>query len=253
MNWSTMKKVSYAFGIFVLIVSGLVYGFRQQLFPNPTCNDNKQNGYEAGVDCGGLCARKCVNEVLPISVIWANTFLVSNGVYDIAAMLTNKNSDSAPISLSADVLVQDSFGRPLFQKKIVVIPFAEVEMPIIIPNVALQGIPAKVIVTLHEGVSYKLDSITKTTQISIVRTRFENGDIPRLYATVKNVTRTPRTTVPISAVLYDETHTPIATGQTFVERLEKDQEQIVVFTWKHRFPSPPALIRVFPALSAFSM
>lgn len=246
-----MRKMVYAAGLLLLVIVAIVFGFRHKIFPEPTCMDTKQNGYESGVDCGGECAKKCAHEVRPITVVWSRALSVSPGVYDLVAFISNKNSDSAPLSLNASFTVFDEKGLPLYKNTIPTIPPAATDMPIIIQNVRLSSPPKNMTVTLSEGTSYTISSRFQTSQISTVRTRFENGETPRVYVTVRNASREPFSTIPVRVILYDVTQTATAVGQTVIERLQKEEEQTLVFTWKQPFKEAPLFIRAYPVFDPF--
>lgn len=61
-----MKQLIY--GVFYLALwAGLIGGIYAIQKPVPTCFDGRQNQNEAGIDCGGVCAKVCVpEEILPL-------------------------------------------------------------------------------------------------------------------------------------------------------------------------------------------
>lgn len=252
MDWSEKRKIMYAAAFLFVLISGGIFGFRKTLFPDPTCVDTKQNGYETGVDCGGECARKCIAEITPIHVDWARALPISSGVYDLVGFLSNHNSDSAPLTLTAVFNVYDQTGKPIYTKRVNTTPPAATDFPVIIQNVYFSSPPKTVTVTLEEGTWYRIPSRFESTQISTVQTRFENGDTPRVYATLRNLTRESFGKIPVRVVLYDITETAIGSGETILDGLNKEETKDVVFTWKEPFKEPPVLIRVYPILDAFN-
>ena len=253
MDWDTRRRLFYLVGTLLFIVGVSIYGFRDTLFPTPTCRDGKQNGYETGVDCGGNCARQCTSETTPISVVWSRAILVSTSTYDLAALITNKNPNSAPNALEANFIVFDESGNEIYSEKIKTEPPLLGDMPVIIQGVKLDKTPKNVSVTLDEGTYYRLPNAFATSLISTVRTRFENGKPSRVYATIKNLTRNPFVRFKVRVVLYDVSGTAIGVGSTFVERLGIEEEEIIIFTWPEKFKEPPALIRVYPILEVSSL
>ena len=251
MNWASSRKVIYAF-IFVLalIVLG-IYGFRNTLFPTPTCADGQKNGYEEGVDCGGLCSRKCIDQITPIQVVWARVLPVEPTVYDLVGLLSNRNIDSVPITFSAIFTVYNANAQVIYSQKINAVPPTTGDIPVVIQNVKLNEEPKKVIITLEEGTYYKISPDFQSVQISVTNTSFENGDIPRAYVRIHNVTRKRFINFPVRIVLYDGDQNAIATGQTFVESLDKEADKTLTFTWKNKFTVKPVLIKAYPILSPF--
>ena len=252
MDWSGKRKLLYATYIVLVIVALSVYLFRDTLFPKPACSDGKKNGFETGVDCGGSCLRKCAAEVSPLTVTWSRVLEVGPKLYDVVAFISNKNQDSAPRTLTGTFTVYSAQGIVLFARTISVTPPAATDIPVLIQNIALEERPQRVVFTLAEGTSYRIPELFQKPQISTTQTRFENGDTPRVYATIKNLTRNAILRFPVRIVLYDASDTAYADGETFVERLEKEEEQTLIFTWKKSFDIAPTRIRVYPILDPFS-
>ena len=95
MSWALRRQLFY---IGILIVFFSAFGFlvvSPRLSEVPSCTDKKQNGDEAGVDCGGSCSLACNFEVDEISVLWSRVFQVVPGRYNAVAYLENHNQKSA--------------------------------------------------------------------------------------------------------------------------------------------------------------
>jgi hypothetical protein len=251
MTWASSRKVIYAILFIVMLVAFGVYGFRGILFPTPTCVDDKQNGYEEGVDCGGMCARKCIDQISPLRVVWTRVIPVDKEVYDLAALISNRNLDSAPFTLSAVFTVYDKKAKVIFTRRVSITPPTTGDIPIILQNISFKEEPHNLVVTLEEGTSYKTPLAFQSVQISATNYRFENGDIPRLYVTIKNLTRERFINLPVRLVLYDSDQNAIGVGQTIIESLDKDSSDEVVFTWNTKFKVAPTVIKAYPILSPF--
>ncbi|MBD3238265.1 MAG: hypothetical protein GF332_01320 [Candidatus Moranbacteria bacterium] len=77
---------------YLLMFSGFI-GFLYWYFTQPTCNDQKQNQGELGVDCGGPCAQTCQQnpDLEPLQV--HDPEIISNqNNYDVVFYLKNDNS-----------------------------------------------------------------------------------------------------------------------------------------------------------------
>ena len=249
--WASSRKVIYALLLLLSLVILGIYGFRSTLFPTPNCNDNKQNGYEEGVDCGGLCSRKCIAQIIPIEVVWSRVLPVEEGVYDLVGMVSNRNADSAPATFGATFTVYNKNAQVIFSNKISAVPPTTGDLPIMIQNVKLAEKPMKLVITLDEGTYYKTPLAFQTIQISVINTSFEQTDIGRAYAIIRNMTRSRFINFPVRIILYDSEQNAIGVGQTFVESLDKEADKNLIFTWKNHFPSKPVLIKAYPILSPF--
>lgn len=78
--------------VFVLILSGMGYGFYAIFVPKASCTDGIKNDKEEGVDCGTLaCSKACEPAIMPINIISNQFFKVGQGDYDFVAQLSNPN------------------------------------------------------------------------------------------------------------------------------------------------------------------
>lgn len=88
-----LKQLIYL-GIFVGFWCGVgIAVWQLALKPTPSCLDNRQNQGEEGVDCGGPCARFCIDPNLaPVSVVGTpRTFNPSPDLVVIVVTLRNPN------------------------------------------------------------------------------------------------------------------------------------------------------------------
>src|SRR5574343_1212258 len=111
MDWQTRRKIIYFTATLFTIAAISIYVFREKIFPSPTCFDTKQNGYEVGIDCGGVCSLRCSSEVAPLEVLWTRALQTSSTTYDLVAMISNKNIDNASQKFSYIFTVYDNQGQ----------------------------------------------------------------------------------------------------------------------------------------------
>ncbi len=81
------------FGIFYLVLCGAVgYGlFVFFVRPAPTCFDNRRNGSEVGVDCGGSCVSCEIKRLTPLQVSAASIFNIKDKETTVLFELRNPN------------------------------------------------------------------------------------------------------------------------------------------------------------------
>lgn len=101
----------FLYGTFFLLVFGaLVWGvYSITLKPAPSCFDNKQNGDEAGLDCGGPCISCDVKNLAPLFAGEANLYGVDR-VYSASARIQNSNTDFGARTFSYTVNFYDAGG-----------------------------------------------------------------------------------------------------------------------------------------------
>lgn len=250
--WSTKRKVIYASAAVFFTVAALLYVFRDTFFPKPSCFDGRQNGYEAGVDCGGTCSLRCVEQVVPLSVLWSRALQTSSSTYDLVAMVSNRNLDNAPRNIAYIFTAYDDAGIAFYTQRSQSIVPIDGDFPIVIQNVALTKRPAEVHVELGQGVPhYKVLEKPSMPTLRISDTYYEPGSIPRVYSSITNTKRLPLSDLQVRVVLYDAEGNAYGTGETVIPRLGKEETKNIVFTWNRAFSEAPTKIRVYPILDPF--
>lgn len=250
-NWSARRKFSYAGAVVMVFTLAFAYSFRETLFPHPTCFDNKQNGFESGIDCGGACSLRCSQEVIPLSVSWSTLSKTSSTTYDLIGYVSNKNLDNVPHEMGYAFIVYDAEGREMSRiPGTTVVPLGD--FPIIYQNATFPITPNSITLTLSNNVKhYKVNEQPTDTIIRVSDTKFENGSIPRVSTKVTNMTRQVFRNVPVRVVLYDVDGNAFAGGETTIPEIGKEEVENVVFTWKRAFQDPPVKVRVLPILDPF--
>lgn len=251
MNWSSRRRFIYALTAVVTMITVTLYIYRNYFFPEPTCVDKKMNGFEIGVDCGGICALRCESEVSPLVVEWTRALKISKSGYDLVAFVSNKNIDNAPHFVTYHFSVFDKASHLIFEKEGQTLVPVNSDFPIIVQNIDLSTEPANVLIELSKENNYKTFEKPARPTIRVRQPSFENGDIPRVYVTIVNAKTSSAKNIPIRVVLYDSLGNAIGVGERFLERLGAEEEKSLVFTWDMRFKEDPAVIKVYPIMDPF--
>lgn len=251
MEWQTRRKFLYALAGIIITLAVAVYILRDIVFPAPTCFDNRQNGYEAGLDCGGTCDIRCSSEVSPLVVLWSRAIPVSKTTYDLVAMVSNKNIDNAAHSISYVFTVYDSKGLVMQEVKGETLAPVDGDFPIIQQSVPLSGVPREVTLQVKDDLHYRVHEKPTSPTLRISNEHYEPGSTPRVYATLQNTKRITILKLPVRVVLYDQQGNVFAAGETTIPRLEKEEVKDITFTWKSPLPYPPTRIRVYPIFDPF--
>lgn len=242
MEWAQKRKILYALAFAFAIIVLASYPAYQLLHKAPTCFDQKQNGTETGVDCGGGCALVCVSDTKPPRAVWAKAFPIGSGTYDIGAYVENVNVGAGLKSARYTISVLDGAGQTLVEKK------GTIEFPpasrvlLFETGVTFSGTPDRVEVSFD---SHDLTQWTKaTTAPSPVVTKnqiLKNTDTkPRFDAVLVNTDLVNDVTnLTLSAIIYDALRRPVAVSKTFVDNVPKAGEQNIFFTWPSRFTKNP--------------
>lgn len=113
-----IKQIIYGAGYLILFF-GIAYGIYFISFrSSATCFDNKQNGRETGVDCGGQCASCEIKKLSLIEIDWIKYFSTSNQAI-ITAEFKNPNDKygAAEFTYTIDILGNDGGMLKTFSKK----------------------------------------------------------------------------------------------------------------------------------------
>lgn len=251
MDWQTKRKIIYALIGIILTASIVVFFLRGILFPSPTCGDLKQNGYELGVDCGGLCDKKCTEEVIPLTPLWARAILVATSTYDLVGLVSNSNIDNASRELGYSFNVFNSAGEIVKTIQASTTAPLDGRFPVIAQNIMLIDEPAKVALSLYDTDHYKVRESPTSPTVTITDRRYESTNISRLYATVTNTKRLEIRDLEVRAVLYDSYDNAYAVGKTVIPFLDKEGRVEIVFTWGAPLDKEPVRIGIYPIFNPF--
>ncbi len=238
MEWSQKRKILYAgaaAGILVLLAAYPIY---RVAFPTPTCFDQKQNGDELGVDCGGACALYCPMQVKEPRVVWAKAFLVSPGLYDVGVYIENPNRNAGVRNARYVIRIFEVTGQILADRAGAIEIAPSSTALIFEGNFALNTPPSKVEIEFNKDDMRQFTKARATPSVLVAKNQsLKNTDTkPRFDAILLNtdlVNAVGR--VELGAVIYDATRRPIAISRTYVDGILKGSEQPIFFTWPNRF------------------
>jgi hypothetical protein len=251
MSWESRRKFLYALAVIVMLVAGVVFVLRDSIFPPPTCVDKKQNGYESGVDCGGVCSLRCSQEVSPLTVVWSKALQEERGVYDLVAMINNNNINNASLETGFTFTIYDVAGSVIGTIHGSTTAPLGGKFPIIVQNVPLTKAPFNIVTTLSDGPHFSVEENPITPSVKVTDRAYEVGQVPRVYARIVNTKRAEIRNLPIKVLLFDESDNVYAVGQTLVPVLDKEEVKDVVFTWNAPFRTAPTRIGVYPIFNPF--
>lgn len=108
-----LKQLLYG-TFFLAIIGGFAYGiYFLALRPTPSCFDNRQNGQEAGIDCGGPSCISCEEKNLkPLSLLPTVLFRTDRS-FSASAEVKNPNSIFGARLFDYEVFFYDASGNVL--------------------------------------------------------------------------------------------------------------------------------------------
>lgn len=253
MDWQTRRKFIYASSVIVFLIAFSVYIFLEKIVPVPTCFDNKQNNFESGIDCGGSCSLVCSSEVIPLTVLWTRYIKTDNNTYDLVAMISNNNTNNAAKNIAYTFTTYNTKGEIIDTFKGVAITPISSDFPIIRQDVYLEQIPQNVTLTIEDSSHFTVQEKSTSPVVQVRGERYEDGEISRVYATVRNMKRAVVTDLSLRVLLYDQDNNVYAVGKTVLPRLEDEESKEISFTWKNKLPFSPLRIKVYPIVNPFTV
>jgi len=255
MNWRT-KRQSIGIGIVVIII--LAIGIRilvGVLKVEPTCFDNKLNGDETGIDCGGSCALVCPFESRDLSISWQRVFRVVPGVYNAVAYVENQNTSSGVFEIpyrfrlydDKNLIVAERIGKTFIgpNDRLAIVE-SGFETGNRIPTQAFFEF-------LAPPVWQQVDEIFNKRLVTVRDQKLENETTrPRITAVLENMTLDPIYNIEATVIVYNKDGNSIQTGITVVPELLALSRQEIFFTWPEPFGEPVSRIEVISRINVFN-
>lgn len=245
-SWAQRRK-SYITGSFILIVLGGIFFSYQSTQAGPTCSDGIRNQGEPAVDCGGPCARVCPFEATPLSVLWSRVLRVTEGRYDIAALIENKNSFFGVAVLPYTIKIYDANDILIAEKKGETFANPHQRFVLFLPNIDTgKRIPEHIALELgdFDWRRVKADYVAPT--VSVEDKQLSSDPFPRLSATLTNSGLKPLVGLEVIAVLSDIDDNVLAVSRTEVGALARNESKEASFTWPESFGKEAAIIDLYP-------
>jgi len=255
MTWGLRRQLFY---IGVLMVFFLVLGFLV-IFPYineiPSCTDNKQNGDETGIDCGGSCSKACSFQVDQISILWARTFEVIPGRYNAVAYLENHNKDAAIYKIKYKFRFADKNNIYIGKRDGETFIPPGGKFAIFEPGIGLgNSIPVFTTFEFTEMPVWSTVPKDKLNQLKVLVSdiKLENQNTsPHLSATIKNDSFFTIPEVNVVALLYDEKGNAVSASRTYLDVLAGEESKNVDFTWPEPIPGNVITKEIIPMYNIF--
>lgn len=256
MTWG-LKRQIFSIAIVVLFIAFSVFII---LYPSlnkpPSCVDRKQNGSETGIDCGGACARACLSQVSPMSVLWARAFRVIPGRYNAVAYVVNHNKNVAVQKINYRFRFADKNNVYIGKREgSTFVPlgsnFAVFEPGIDIGN----SIPVYTTFEFTQVPDWLQVPQNKINQLKVLISDIQLTDekgSPHLLATIKNTSLFTIPNVGVVVILYDAGGNAVSTSRTYLNELGPLETSDINFTWLEAFSDPVVAKEIIPMYDVFS-
>ncbi len=257
LDWGTKRKMMYTSVLLLIIgIAGTIF-----LWPyfnrEPTCFDGKQNGIESGIDCGGSCHKVCSAEAYRLVTLWSRAFEVVPGKYNFMAYVENQNREAGIRKINYEFRAYDE--KNIFLARREGSTFVSSNDRTAIFEAGIDTGNRK-----PERVDFTFTSVpvwSKITReqrnslaISVEDKVLSNPFIsPKLEANVINRTIKEINDLSVYVILYDKNNNVSNVSKTFIEKLPKNGEVPIVFTWPVPLLEEPTRIDIFPQVNIFDL
>lgn len=254
-QWSRTRKRIIL--IIVFLTVAVLVGVPAYLifYEKPSCSDNKMNGDETGVDCGGSCQRLCSAESLPLILKGDPRILtVAPNIYEAVAVIENPNA-SAEIYKAGYTLKLYDPTNPIPVKTIAGSTFVPKGMTFAIfegPFTLEDGItPTRATIEWDKSSLVWKKNETAYPDLSLDDTLLTaTTTSPRLSGTMENLSLGRVSNIDLVALISDGSGNLFAASRTYIDTLEVGEKAQILFTWPRPFTKSAGSIeiikRVFP-------
>jgi hypothetical protein len=236
-SWSLRRKMLYSGATMFVALCIVTFVWFKFFNTPPTCFDQKQNGTELGVDCGGACALLCSQQVHDPIVLWARPFPNGTQAYTAAAYIENNNNAGAHSVHYAFQFFDATNKLVLERDGTMEIPPVHI-VPVVEPSVyagnrtivrALFSFTDLPVWKKIPQDAYPAMRVSKQTL---------STDSTRLDATIENTSLIQDAmNVTVVAVLYDADGIARAASKSAVAEVDHQSSVNVVFTWPQPVPN----------------
>lgn len=256
-KWSIRRRriaLSIVLGFLILIIGIPMYF---SLRVTPTCFDNKQNGDEVGVDCGGSCKLLCSAQSLDIQTKGdARVLKVATNTYEVVVSVENPNPSASILKAgyTFKIYSASSTGPIKIIKNYTFVPKASSFAIFEGPFTLLDLVPARAVFEWDKSTIVWENDISVVRDVKAEESVLSNIDkAPRLDSMVKNFSLERVTNIELVAIVLDENDNIIGASKTFVDILLPNESTPIVFNWSSPFMSsstrPFIFTRILPDAS----
>lgn len=229
--WAMWRRMQYfaGFAVFFLAIGGWIY--YTNFYQPPNCFDNKQNGDEAGRDCGGSCVRICAFSVNEPTVKWSRAFKVTDGMYNAVGYVENINREAASPEVKYKFTLLDEAGVITEVRGATILP-PDGLYPIFEGRINTgRRVPTRTFLEI-EPIDMWQPATMGREQFSIVERELSDVDLrPRLDATLRNNDLVEAKQVEVVATIFDSEGTALASSRTFLDNFAPRSDSALFFTW----------------------
>jgi hypothetical protein len=239
MEKKSIKRVIIIF-VYLLILASFCALLYFWLRPEESCFDQKMNQNEQGIDCGGVCQKKC-NLLPQFDLEVKEKGFVESGIsgkYDLFGEVFNPNNDFGSGSFSYEFDIKDSSGVTLnkFSGKSFILPGEKKYL--IATNVPIETAPGEISLVINE-VRWEEFVNYEKPQLKIINRNYQetNGGIgfSEALGLLKNESPFDFNAIKINVILKNSAGKVVALNSTVLNTVKTGESRDFKALWSNKF------------------
>lgn len=242
MEWASKRKLTISSLIFIVVFVPLGFLVYSKIKSLPNCFDRRKNGSELGIDCGGKCDLYCPYQRKDIVVVFARPQKVADGLYNVLALVENKNIDALAPVMSYRFKLYDEHNIPIAVRdgQTHINPNTRQAIFEGGVNVGKHSV-GRVVFEFTKPVTWlrtDLGSYVLPVNTSEPDYKVSNGK-PMLNYVLENTKYDPVSKGVSTVIVYDNENNAVAFSNTIMDKMESFGKQTIVFSWPNTFGLGP--------------
>ncbi len=236
-SWAIRRKFLIVSIVSLIILAGGYAGYSFVLKKPPSCLDNKQNGNELGIDCGGSCSRLCVEEIKNPIMRWdPRVFKVSQDNYSVLVYFENPNASASVRSAKYTIKIIGERNSVLAEKTGSVSIAKHSQFAILESGISLGGKePVKANFSWDQTLVWERDN-SANPEVTVVGKELLNADTkPRINAVVSNNSLANIPALELIAIVSDGAGNAVGASKTILNNVSRGGTFPITFTWPEPF------------------
>jgi hypothetical protein len=207
-----------------------------------TCFDGRQNQNEQGVDCGGVCAAVCKENVSGADLEITEIAFVpgGNGQYDILGKIYNPNDEIGAASFTYAAELRDGSGEVLAVRSGTSYILPQENKYILELNLAAQAQPATASLRISEIEWARFSGYQEKPSINIYQKRYgpisSGAGFSEAFGLLSNESPYDFRSIIVRVILRDNSGKPLAFNTTEMRTVRSHEERDFRLVWPSAFP-----------------
>lgn len=238
MTWAARRKTFIVFLIIIFIVLPILYLGYIKIKPEASCFDRRRNGTETGIDCGGACQLYCPYERKDIVVIFSRAQKVVDGLYNVIALIENKNTDALAPYVKYKFKIYDERNIPVAVREGYTYINPNTRQAIFEGGVNTgRHNVGRVVFEFEQPITWlRTDLGSYVLPISVSEPDYKVFEgKPALNFVLQNTSFDEIPKGNSIVIAYDNKNNAVGFSSTILDKLPGSERQVVVFSWPYVF------------------